>query len=184
MNWFKRRKHKPSTASQQNQDKDNFVNVLDTATNSVTRMPARELAPYMVQVNMEGIEGLVWMDVRELKQNIYQHPPFCEDVRDLLREIKASIDEFYCLSLEEWEDGFRRDGHPEQEIGLWLHLSRTYRGLTTSRDLSVEQRHDYFWALVACLNSPREHVLKVFSPNAISVEEAKDVITQFFDTRN
>jgi hypothetical protein len=46
--------------------------------------------------------------------------------------------------------------------------------------LSTEQRRDYFNVLLTCLNSPREHVLNVFSPTAISVEEANDVIEQFY----
>jgi hypothetical protein len=43
----------------------------------------------MVQVRMVGIEGTVWVDARELKQSEYQQPPFSEEVRDLLREIKS-----------------------------------------------------------------------------------------------
>jgi hypothetical protein len=143
-------------------------------------MPARELTRHMVQVKMEGIDDIVWADARQLKQSEHQQPPFSEEVRDILREIKSSIDEFYCLSVEEWEDGFRRDRHPEKEIALWLHLGRTYRSLTSSRDLSTEQRRDYFTLLLTCLNSSREHVLNVFSPTAISVEEANDVIDQFY----
>ena len=177
MKWFKWKKNKDNKPKTNDSD---FVNVLDTSTQTITQMPARELAPYMVQVRMVGIEGTVWVDARELKQSEYQQPPFSEEVRDLLREIKSSIDEFYCLSLEEWEAGFRRDRHPEKEIALWLHLGRTYHDLTSSRDLNTEQRRDYFNVLLTCLNSPREHVLNVFSPTAISVEEANDVIEQFY----
>jgi hypothetical protein len=172
MKWFKRAKAKNNDSS--------FVNVLDQDTHTVTRVPARELASHMVEVQMEGIEGTVWMDARELKQSEYRHPPFSEEIRDILREIKSSIDEFYDLSLEQWEDGFRRDTNPEKEIAIWVHLANIYRSLATSRDLSAEQRQDYFKVLICCLNSPREHVLKVFSPSAISVEEANDVIAQFY----
>ncbi len=174
MKWFQRDKANHSDAA--------LVNVFDMETHSVTRMPARELAAHMVEVKMEGIEGTVWIDARELKQGDYKHPPFPEEIRDFLRDIKSSLDEVYCLSLEQWEDGFRRDRNAEKEIALWVYLASIYRNLTTSRDLSAEQRQDYFKILVTCLNSPREHVLQVFSPGAISVEEAHDVIAQFYKT--
>ena len=174
MKWFKGDKAKHNHSD--------FVNVVDMETHSVTRMPAHELTPHMVEVKMEGIEGTVWIDARELKQGDYKHPPCSEEIRDILREIKSSIDEVYCLSLEQWEDGFRRDTNAEREIALWVYLASIYRNLTASRDLSAEQRQDYFKILVTCLNSPREHVLKVCSPSAISVEEANDVIAQFYRT--
>lgn len=172
MKWFKRKQPDPKN--------DDFVNVLDIATQTISRIPARELAPFMVQVKLHGTEDMVWADSRELKESEYRHPPFSEEIRDLLRKIKSSLDEFYCLSLEEWEDGFRRDTNPENEIAIWLHFSAVYRNLTMSRDLSREQRHDYFKVLMTCLNSPREHVLHVFQPTAISIEEAENVIAQYY----
>lgn len=174
MKWFKRKAKQDAK----------WVNVMDAETHAVTRVPARELAPHMVECRMEGVEGTVWMDARELKQGEYQHPPFDEEVRECLREIQAAVEEFYPLSIEEWEDGFRRDKTPEREIALWLHLARTYRQLTTSRDLNAEQRRDYFGVLVTCLNSPPEHVLRVFSPNAISRGEAEEIIARFRKTRD
>lgn len=176
MKWFKRKQAQPK-------DTD-FVNLLDTTTHTVIRMPACELAPGMIQVKIDGIEGLVWVNANDLKRSEYRHPPFCEEIRDYFREIKGSLDEFYCLSIEEWEDGFRRDNNPEKEIAIWSHLSDIYRSLTTTRDLSYDQRHDYFKILLTCLNSPREHVLNVFQPTAISIEEAKDVIAQFYGRKS
>jgi hypothetical protein len=177
MKWFKKDKSPDKPA------KPDYVKVLDTESQTIISIPASELAPFMVEAQVDGVEGTVWVDARELHPSDYKHPPFSEDIRDLLWEIKASIDEFYCLPLEEWEDGFRRDTNPEQEIGIWLHLARLYRRLTTTRDLSLEQRQDYFRLLVTCMNSPAEHVLKVFSPSAISIVEAQNVIDEFFGRR-
>lgn len=177
MKWFKRKDSK---------DSDNpvpMVRVVDMATHEVTTIPARELAPYMVEAQMEGIEGTVWLDARDLKQGDNKHPPFTEEIRDYFREIKSSIDEFHCLSIEEWEDGFRRDTNPNKEIALWLHLARLYRQLTADRDLSTDQRRDYFGLLITCLNSPPEHIFDVFSPSAISHEEARNVVAHFYSPR-
>lgn len=183
MKWFKRNRAQDDTQRVPVSDKSanaDFVSVLDTTTQTVTRLPARELSTHMVEAQVDGIEGTVWVDVRELRPGQYQHPPFTEEVRDILREIKEAVDEFYCLSMEQWEDGFRRDAHPEREIAAWYYLATLYRNLTSSRELSLQQRRDYFKLLVTCLNSPREHVLHVFSPDAISVAEANDVMDQFY----
>jgi hypothetical protein len=172
--WFGR---KPAQAGTESPE---YVDVYDFATRSVHRIPARELAPNMVQVQLEGVPGVVWVDARELNANSYQHPPFTEEIRDILRQIMASIGEVYPLSLEQWEDGFRRDANPEQEIALWLHVAEVYRRLTAGADLSQEQKTDYFRVLVGCMNSPREHVLQVVTLQEISKAEAISVIDAFF----
>jgi hypothetical protein len=172
--WFGR---KPEG---ENPDASVYVDVYDFGTRSVRRIPARELSPNMVQARLEGVAGVVWLDARELNANTYQHPPFTEEIRDHLRQIMASIGEVYPLSLEQWEDGFRRDANPEKEIALWLHLAEVYSRLTAEADLSLGQKTDYFRILVGCMNSPRKHVLQVVTLSEISKAEATSVIEAFF----
>lgn len=64
----------------------------------MTLIPARELALGMVQVEMQGVEGVCWVDPSHLQQSAYQHPPFDEETRAYLRQIKAALDEVYANS--------------------------------------------------------------------------------------
>lgn len=112
------------------------VQVYDIPAGTFSTMPARELAPGMVQVELEGIEGVCWVNPSHLQQSPYQHPPFDEETRDYLRQIKAALDEVYPQSLEQWEDGFRCDRDAEREIAIWLHIAEVYNKLTAAPALA------------------------------------------------
>lgn len=94
----------------------------DFDTQTLSAIPAAELAPGMVRVRMNGVEGSVWVEAARLQKSPDRHPPFPEQGRDYLRQIKAALDEVYPLTLEAWEDGFRRDHNAEREIATWLHI--------------------------------------------------------------
>lgn len=167
------------------------VRVYDFETEETTQIPARELADTMAAATVEGVEGRVYVDARQAaahdektRRELGIAPgiaPFDEDARDFLREIKSSVDEFYCQTLEEWENGFRKDENPEMEIALWLHLARKYRGFTTSRNLTKDQRFDYYKLFLTCLNNPREHVLSIYSPEVITPKQVNEGIAYFYE---
>ncbi len=165
----------------------NMVDVYDFKTKTVSRIPARELAPYMVRANIEGVDavdGPVWVDAREMETEVsdglFQHPTFDRGLRDLLREIRHSLWEVRPLSLQEWEDGFRRDRNAELEIAMWLHLARVYQRVTTEREMSMKEKQDYFRLFLACLNAPREHVLKTVDLKVISTEQVEEAMSEFY----
>jgi len=158
--------------------------VYDVGSRKVIEIPAAELAPGMVAANMEDIEETVCIDASQLHQSEPIHDPFPEEVRDLLRQLKAAIDEVYCLSLEEWEDGFRRDRNPEPEITGWLHLGETYKRPASDALLTVEQKKDVFNVLSACLCAPREKVLLIANRGALSPLEAQRIVDAFYERRD
>jgi len=160
------------------------VSVYDFETQTFSTIPAAELAPGMVCVRIDGVEGDVWVDGAQLPLNSHQHPPFDEEIRDLLRQIQAALDEVYPMSLEGWEDGFRRDHSPEREIAYWLHLAQVYARLTAPDDplgATFERRQDVFTILTRCGIAPRERVLTVTDLETLSREEAKRVVDAFFE---
>ena len=89
VNWFKCKQLAPA---------ETWVRVKDFASGEVTRIPARELAPNMVEARVEGIEGTVWVDARQLQQGTLQQEPFSAELRDEIRVIQAAVEEFYPLS--------------------------------------------------------------------------------------
>ena len=89
------------------------VPVFDLKTKRLFTMPAVELALGMVQSNLQGIEGAVWVDSAVLKATPgHSHGLLPEEMPERLRKIKAALDEVRPMSLEQWEDGFRRDQSP------------------------------------------------------------------------
>lgn len=156
------------------------VQVYDIPAGTFSTIPARELAPGMVQVEMQGVEGVCWVNPSHLQQSAYQHPPFDEETRAYLRQIKAMLDEVYFQTLEQWEDGFRRDRDAEREIAIWLHIAEVYNRLTAEKDLAAGERQDVFRLLLACANNPRERVLATAGVQTLSRPEAEAVVAEFY----
>ena len=113
-----------------------------------------ELRPGTIQAKVHGIDGVVWVlpDQLQVQQGEFQHPPFEEDVRAYIRQIKETFAEHRSLSFEEWEDGFRRDANPAREIAIWSHAADIYTAFTESEP-SAERRKDVYRCIVACLTT-------------------------------
>ena len=158
------------------------VKVYDFVTKEVMSIPSAELAPGMVEAEVEGV-GRVWVDAEQASADVeYRHEPFSEAIRDYLRKIKEALDEVYPMTLHEWEDGFRKDTHPEKEMATWLRLAERYRIFTEEKGFSQAQRQEVFNVMLACTTSPKkELVLEVVTLSAITREEAQDAIDVFCD---
>jgi hypothetical protein len=151
----------------------------DVESRRVVQIPASELRPGAVQAQVQGIEGLVWMMPSQLKQGEVRHPPFDESIRAYLRQIQEAFAEQFPLSLDEWEDGFRRDAHPEQEIALWLHAAQVYTDIAGSEP-SAERRRDVYRCIAACMSSGPDTVWHILKAEVLSRAEAEQVVNRFF----
>jgi hypothetical protein len=161
------------------------VRIYDPDTGNIATIPAAELAPTMVQVNLRvgdgQVEERVWVDSTKLHPSPYRHPPFSEEVREYFRTLKQVLDEVDPKSLEEWEDGFRRDQDWEQELRIFLRIAEVYYHLTHGENVHIARKQDIYRVLVGCTLSPREQVLGVVSLSALSRQEALTIIAEFFD---
>lgn len=160
----------------------NKVKLYDFKTQKVTEIPASELAPGMVQADVAGV-GVVWIDADSSGINTdtpFRHAPFDAEKREIMLEIKSILDEVRPMTVEQWEEGFRRDENMEREIGLWCRIAFKFAHLTKDGDLSRQQKLDYFRLLLACVNGPREHVLETAMPTTISKARALKAIDYFF----
>ena len=157
----------------------NLVRVYDFDSKRVSEIPEAELAPGMIQAQLDGV-GLVWIRAARVKTGPIRHPPFSEELRGLLREIRTTFDEVYPKSLEDWEDGFRRDANAEQEIAAWYYAARKYQQCLRGQNYSLPQRQEVFAIIAACMTSPREQVLKIVQLSALPQEKATEAIEIFF----
>ena len=64
------------------------------------------------------------------------------------------------LSFEEWEDGFRRDANPVQEIAFWLHAADIYAKFT-SGETDADRRNDVYRCIVTCMTTGPQAVWQV-----------------------
>src|SRR5262245_28752677 len=161
------------------QPSQEMVPFLDTENGRVVRIPASELRPGAIQVRLQESDEVVWALPDQLHQSEIQHPEFNEDVRDFIRQIQVAFAEHRPLSFEEWEEGFRRDANPAQEIGLWLHAAEVYTAFTADEPFA-ERRRDVYRCIVACLTTSPDAVWHVLRLEVLSRAESEQVVNRFF----
>ncbi|MFO7901546.1 MAG: hypothetical protein R6U98_02700 [Pirellulaceae bacterium] len=155
-----------------------LVPVFDFKTKEISRIPAAELSSHMIQADVDGV-GRVWVDARHLRKNTRIHGPLSESLREHIREIKSALDEVYRLSVDEWEDGFRRDENPRRHIAIWLRISRAYKLFTSRKELSSAELSECLDIMVALAYSPRERVLDTVELSALGREQAIEAMDVF-----
>ena len=162
--------------------RDGQVAIYDFDRQEVIWVAGRDLPAGLLHVQMEGLDHPVWVDPGRINQGSqYQHPPFTPEVRDLFAQLKLALDEVYPRTIDEWEDGFRRDRNPEKEIVIWLHIAKVYKACTFGRPLSLEAKQDYLKVLLACSSGPRDLVLQSVALSAITEVDAAGAIESYFD---
>ena len=161
------------------------VRVYDPATGKVKTIPAAELAPGMVEAQVEGV-GLVWIDSAQAKlSSEFKHPPFEPELREIIeREIQEPLAEVWPKTVAQWEDGFRRDAEPEQEIGLWCRIAERYAEFSKSEGLNQPQRQECFAIMLHCSTVPAEQVLEVVTLKALTREQAQRAIEAYLKAKD
>jgi hypothetical protein len=109
--------------------------------------------------------------------------PLSEDLRDLLKRLQRVFAGVYPLSLEEWEEGFRRDAYHEEEMALWPHLADVFEHFTRSRQLDQEQKQDILRVALACMNKGKDHALLTTDPRTLSRKRVREIANYFFAPR-
>lgn len=115
----------------------------------------------------------------------YRHARFPPEIMSVLEEITSILSEVYPLTIDQWEDGFRRDTTPEKEIAIWLYTARLYKHLTTQelQGLQLYHRQTIFRLLVECMNNSQcEVVLQNAALMGVPDQIAKLVVSQFYGT--
>ena len=148
----------------------------------VAIIPKCELAPGMVKVEVEGMDGEYWVRSEFLKPNIVpKHAPFEGELRNKIMEIRQCLNEVYPLTCQEWEDGFRCDRNPKSEIELWHVAALKFRSITETRYYSLPQKEDIFVILVSILSGGRDAKTILGSLSTLSNEEAQEILDEFLE---
>ena len=164
---------------------EHMVRVYDSETRQVTNMPARELAPGMILARVEGVEGEVWVESSRLRLAPHQHPPFAGERLARVRRLQQSLCEVDPRTAEEWEDGFRRDGHPDRELDIWEHIVRVYQHFTAGRSgLSLKVKKRVFGEAVLCSMSDRPDTVVHSCPRGpLSTAQVREIAEHYWRTK-
>jgi hypothetical protein len=158
-------------------EKKVMVDVYDFETCQVRRVPKYCLGADDVRIQMEG--KIYWANRSQLKEGSLRHPPFEGERKQNIISIMNSLQEVWQMSYDEWEDGFRRDSHPDKEIVFWMRLADMYCEFSASKN-GIEEKKEIFSLLTACSRSEKDIVLQQITLNKLSTTEAKEIIDYFY----
>lgn len=157
---------------------DQTVRVLDAATQQIITIPASELAPGMMRVHIEGVEGDVFVEAGTLETSAHRHPPFDEKTRAFLRQLQEALAEVHPRTVEQWEDGFRRDAHPDREMQFWAGVAACYCHFTEGKVHDSAVRQDIFRLVFVCLNNGPDKALATAPLTVLSRKRASQIIAE------
>ncbi len=133
------------------------VGYLSPTSTEPVWIPESELTGDIVQVHMIGV-GEVWVYRSDLEDSRILHPPFSPETRERIDKIRRALAEVRPLTLEQWEDGFRRDMHTDWEISLMEHIARCYEHFTRHRRLKFPHKRDIYNVILATVNNGKKYV--------------------------
>jgi hypothetical protein len=157
---------------------DELVDLYDFPSKQMRKVRIQDLPSHFIRVKIDGIENVCWADPHQLTPGPHRHPPFDSQRRALLQRLTDDLGEVYPMTLQEWEDGFRRDRNPDSEIRLWLNVADAYRSATAS-PRTPEAKKEIFSILIGCINSDARHILASKKLTALSRSEAQALILSF-----
>ncbi len=161
------------------------VRVYDSASKKINTIPAAELAPGMVEAEVKGV-GRVWINSAAVKHSgKSRHPPFEPELRDLIEQkIQKPLAEVWPKTLAQWEENFRRDTDPEQEIGLWCRIADRFAEFSKSEGLNAAQRQECFAIILHCSTVAPEQILEVVPLKALTREQAQRAIEAYLKAKD
>ena len=151
----------------------------DVPNQRIIEIPRSELAQGAIQVQIDGVDGLVWVDAGQLKPSEICHPPFAGTRRESVMAIHQAFAEHRSLTYDEWEVGFRRDSNPDSEIAIWLHAAQVYTDFA-EMETALARRQELHKILIACLTTEQDAVWNVLSLVEFTDDEAKKIVNRYY----
>jgi hypothetical protein len=155
------------------------IRYYDADTRRIVMIPSSELSAGTIRTTVDGIKGEVWAMPVSLHENVFKHPPFNQIIRTYIEQIRSAFAEHCPLTLEEWENGFRRDENASQQITVWLYAAEVYRAFA-STEFSENRRGDIYRCVLSCMMASRSIVWDIYQPHAIRLAEAEEIVSRYF----
>jgi DNA-directed RNA polymerase beta' subunit len=161
--------------------KSNMVRFYDSKTKTYHSIPASELASDMILCKEEGnSEEPAWEHISHIERNNkFLHPEFDEETKETIRMIQKDVAEICYQTEKEWEDGFRRDEHPMNEISHWVIIGETYQDAVTHEHYTNGQKRDLLKIIIQCsCSQDAEAIYHVVDPRSFTKELAVMLINR------
>lgn len=156
------------------------VKVFDFATKTINEIPEAELAPGMIQMTIPP-HGTVWANAEtayKLGKSPYRHAKLDPALRKRIKALAKCFRDATQDSADQWEDSFRRDTHPEQQIAIWESLVPLYVRFAREA-FSRKKKQEIYNLLAHCLSTPLESIPGVVQYDELTQIEVARIIEAY-----
>ncbi len=150
--------------------------IYDPLTKKIIEIPTAELAPGYIRSKEEGIDGEVFIatDTFQLGSQ-YRHLPFDTALKKLMRQFSQTFREVFPRTPKQWEEGFRKDMHPDREIECWAKIGDAFNFFT--RDVSsLQEKRDILGIILSFFNNGPDAALECVECEALARARAIEIL--------
>ncbi|MEQ1566681.1 MAG: hypothetical protein ABMA64_13655 [Myxococcota bacterium] len=98
--------------------------------------------------------------------------------RPTIEMLKATFDEVYPQTIEEWEGPFCQDMNPDKELAIWVAMAERYRNAVARREFTLAEKRDIFGLVLSWSmdKAPSEALAEV---KVLGPDEAGEILREF-----
>ena len=115
----------------------------------------------------------------ELKPGPIRHDELSAAQIERLTKLHETFRDVDPTPLAKWIDDFKRDANPEREISIYEAMAHAYSAYCTGRNLGLDAKGDDYRVVLARSMAPDEQVLKTVRLQALSLEDAKEILKNY-----
>ena len=152
------------------------VIVYDIETKQATEIPASELAPDMVAIELPDV-GLVFIPASDSERVTVLSPPFASpELERIARTVFSLLPRF--MTEEEFVNGLRTDGSPVGELKEWMIMAALYHDLSPPRPEDAERIGPALLHVILAVRNNGEHALQTVDYSVVAEDLAEFIITR------
>ncbi len=124
----------------------------------------------------QGKPKSVMVPISEIQKGPYRHSSFGEVYRPFFERMSRLFADVSPGTPEEWEDDFRRDSNPEQEMALWQDVARCFEHFTEEGNWDLDRKKELFEVLMAYVCGGPRVVLRELNFRHLRRAQAKEIV--------
>lgn len=121
------------------------------------------------------------IDPTKLRPGPVRHEQLSADQMERIKKLHQTFHEVDSSPLEKWVDDFKRDANPDREIRIYEGMAEAYTAYCAGRDLTLQAKQDVYRVVLLRSGAPDAEVLPHLKLNALSMDDAKEILKLYKD---
>ncbi|MCB1098952.1 MAG: hypothetical protein KDN22_25495 [Verrucomicrobiae bacterium] len=159
---------------------ENKIHILDARAKAAITLSSSDIKPGMILAHVKGEDEPRWIAPDMIRSSQTRHPPFEDEMRERIIRLKRKLSPVRPISYKMWEDEFRRDTDPEQEIEIWEAIADIFarHGRTKGKKFQAE----LYRLLFTCSMTTEDHVKLTFPATSIPPHIVAEILNEFYQS--